>query len=74
MTGETGPVAAFGGGVRSFAAPCVPPLVPVHLSGGHRPERVIAPGRRPPHQRQVAWTAGGFVAGFTAGGRSPNTA
>ncbi len=58
-------LAAFTGGVVSFASPCVLPLVPAYLSvvtglgsatirdgGRSRPGRVLA-------------TAGGFVAGFT---------
>jgi cytochrome c-type biogenesis protein len=66
VTGGTGLVAAFAGGVLSFTSPCVLPLVPAYLSvvTGLNVTSIQGGGRR--HLRQVGWTAGGFVAGFTA--------
>jgi cytochrome c-type biogenesis protein len=66
VTGETGLVAAFAGGVLSFASPCVLPLVPAYLSviTGLNVTSIQSGGRR--HLRHVLWTASGFVAGFTS--------
>jgi cytochrome c-type biogenesis protein len=66
VTGETGLVAAFIGGLLSFASPCVLPLVPAYLSviTGLNVSSLNSGGRH--HLRQVLWTAGGFVSGFTA--------
>ena len=66
MNNGTGLVAAFAGGLVSFASPCVLPLVPAYLSviTGLNVVSIQSGGRR--HVRQVLWTAGGFVAGFTA--------
>lgn len=66
MTDGTGLVAAFAGGLVSFASPCVLPLVPAYLSviTGLNVASIQGGGRR--HLRRVLWTAGGFVAGFTA--------
>jgi cytochrome c-type biogenesis protein len=66
VTGETGLVAAFAGGLLSFASPCVLPLVPAYLSviTGLNVSSLQSGGRR--HLRQVLLTAGGFVSGFTA--------
>lgn len=65
MSGQTGLIGAFAGGVASFASPCVLPLVPAYLSviTGLNVSSLQAGGRR--HLRQVMWTAGGFVAGFS---------
>jgi cytochrome c-type biogenesis protein len=61
-----GLLGAFGGGVISFASPCVLPLVPAYLSviTGLNVATLQDGGRR--HLRQVLVTAGGFVAGFSA--------
>jgi cytochrome c-type biogenesis protein len=65
VSGGTGLFAAFAGGVLSFASPCVLPLVPAYLSviTGLNVASIQGGGRQ--HLRQVLWTAGGFVAGFT---------
>ena len=59
-------VAAFAGGVVSFASPCVLPLVPAYLSvvTGLGTTTIREGGRS--HAGRVLATAGGFVAGFTA--------
>ena len=61
-----GLAAAFAAGVVSFASPCVLPLLPAYLSvvTGLNVTSIQDGGRR--HLRQVLWTAGGFVAGFSA--------
>lgn len=65
MTGGTSLLAAFAGGLVSFASPCVLPLVPAYLSviTGLNIASITSGGRH--HLRRVLWTAGGFVAGFT---------
>jgi cytochrome c-type biogenesis protein len=62
----TGLLAAFIGGVASFASPCVLPLVPAYLSviTGLNVNTLQDGGRK--HMRQVLITAGGFIAGFSA--------
>lgn len=66
MTGGTTLLAAFAGGLVSFASPCVLPLVPAYLSviTGLNVASLSDSSRH--HLRRVLWTAGGFVAGFTA--------
>src|SRR5258708_32752070 len=62
-----GYVAAFGGGLGSFASPCVLPLVPAYLSivtGLEISE--IEHGRRR-HLWRLARDTGLFIAGFAAG-------
>jgi cytochrome c-type biogenesis protein len=58
-------LAAFAGGVLSFASPCVLPLVPAYVAvvTGLGTATVQDGGR--PGARRVLATAGGFVAGFT---------
>ena len=66
MNAEAGLIGAFVGGVLSFASPCVLPLVPAYLSviTGLNVVSIQSGGRQ--HLRQVLWTAGGFVSGFTS--------
>jgi cytochrome c-type biogenesis protein len=66
MSAVTELAGAFVGGLVSFASPCVLPLVPAYLSlvTGLNVSSIHGGGRR--HLRQVLWTAGGFVTGFTA--------
>jgi cytochrome c-type biogenesis protein len=63
--GGTGLVAAFAGGLLSFASPCLLPLIPAYLSvvTGLNVATIHQGGRA--HLRRVLLTAGGFVAGFT---------
>lgn len=67
VSGATvGYLAAFGGGVVSFASPCVLPLVPAYLSlvtGLDVPVIQAAPTR---HLGRIARDTGLFVAGFAA--------
>lgn len=65
MTGSLGYIAAFGGGVISFASPCVLPLVPAYLSivtgtdiRGGQPAGALAT------RTHVAKTTLAFIAGF----------
>ena len=67
MTGaEISLLAAFVGGVISFASPCVLPLVPAYLSvvTGLSAPTILSGGRSQP--RRVLATSAGFIAGFTA--------
>ncbi|MEX0664476.1 MAG: cytochrome c biogenesis protein CcdA [Acidimicrobiia bacterium] len=59
-------LAAFGGGIVSFASPCVLPLVPAYLSmvTGLEVSEIEEPSRR--HLGRVARDTGLFVAGFSA--------
>jgi cytochrome c-type biogenesis protein len=59
-------LAAFTGGVVSFASPCVLPVIPAYVSvvTGLSATAVRDGGRS--HLRRVLLTAGGFVLGFTA--------
>lgn len=61
-----GYLAAFGGGVISFASPCVLPLVPAYLSvvTGLDIQEIQGGSRR--HLGRIARDTGLFVAGFTA--------
>lgn len=65
MGGGTGLLAAFAGGLLSFASPCLLPLIPAYLSvvTGLNVATINRGGRA--HLRQVLLTAGGFVIGFT---------
>jgi cytochrome c-type biogenesis protein len=58
-------VAAFAGGLVSFASPCVLPIVPAYVSVVTGLGATGRDGTRG-HLRRVLLTAGGFVAGFTA--------
>ena len=69
MTGNIGYLAAFGGGVVSFASPCVMPIVPAYLSVITGLD-ITAVGRESgqPQGRalgRIARDTGLFVAGFT---------
>jgi cytochrome c-type biogenesis protein len=67
MSGTTvGYLAAFGGGVVSFASPCVLPLVPAYLSVVTGLDiQELQSGRRQ-HMGRIARDTGLFVAGFAA--------
>ncbi len=63
---DVGYLAAFGGGLVSFASPCVLPLVPAYLSmvTGLEAAEIQAPTRR--HLGRIARDTGLFVGGFSA--------
>jgi cytochrome c-type biogenesis protein len=67
MTGaEISVLAAFVGGIVSFASPCVLPLVPAYLSvvTGLSAPTILSGGRS--EARRVLAASGGFILGFTA--------
>jgi cytochrome c-type biogenesis protein len=66
MAADVGVLAAFGGGIVSFASPCVLPLVPAYLSvvTGLDFDELGAADHR--HLARIARDTGLFVAGFTA--------
>lgn len=67
MTGaEISLLAAFIGGIVSFASPCVLPLVPAYLSviTGLSAPTILSGGRS--EVRRVLIPSGGFILGFTA--------
>lgn len=67
MTGaEISLLAAFVGGIVSFASPCVLPLVPAYLSvvTGLSAPTILSGGRS--QARRVLLASGGFILGFTA--------
>jgi cytochrome c-type biogenesis protein len=65
MAADVTVLAAFTGGVVSFASPCVLPVIPAYVSvvTGLSATAVRDGGRS--HLRHVLLTAGGFVVGFT---------
>ena len=67
MSGSFGYIAAFGGGVLSFASPCVLPLVPAYLSVITGVDiRDQSQGDTKVHQRlKVAGATLSFIAGFS---------
>ncbi len=67
MTGaEISVLAAFVGGIVSFASPCVLPLVPAYLSvvTGLSAPTILSGGRS--EARRVLVASGGFILGFSA--------
>ncbi len=66
MTSDLSLLAAFAGGLVSFASPCVLPVVPAYLSvvTGMGAGEIAQGGRR--RMARVLLTAGGFVLGFSA--------
>ncbi len=66
--GETGLLAAFGGGLISFLSPCILPLVPsyfAYLTGQTVEELGADKVVRPTAQRRLFFNATAFVFGFT---------
>lgn len=65
MTSEVGLLAAFGGGVASFASPCILPLVPAYLSVVTGLDLGEMAGGSEAHLGRIARETVLFIAGFT---------
>jgi len=63
---DVGYLAAFGGGLVSFASPCVLPVVPAYLCMVTRSDLSVTGGAQPRQLGRVALDTGLFVAGFGA--------